>query len=441
MTTIALENPEAELAVLGSVLLDGAEVLALVRPHLPVPGAFASAVHATLYAAILATCDAGHPIEPVSVRTTLAGRGVTNADQVIEQAVDAAITSAHVEHHARLVRETWRRRQADAEAARLRSALADPEVPVELALSRIVERLAAQQRPVEAARPTMAGALHTVLTHLEHLARTERETVGVPSGFAGLDALTDGWRPGKLIIVAARPSEGKTALGLQFATAAVSQPDADPVEYVSLEMGRDELLERLLSAEAGINLKRLRNGRVFDAEFPKLSRASQALSSRANLGIEEHATTPAMIRLHAQCQAALAPRGRLGLLVVDYLQLMSAGVATTNRDREIGEITKALKRLARDLQIPVLLLSQLTRANARENRPPELYDLRDSGNIEQDADQVLMVHWPDGKNPKGPTAMDLYVRKNRDGATGKVLLAFETWTGRLWEVGNRELAA
>lgn len=440
MTTLALENPDAELAVLGSLLLDG-QVLAVVRPILPVPGAFASGLHAALYAAILAIADQGHPIEPVSLRTTLAGRGVINADEAIIEAIDAAITPAHVEHHAKLVRETWRRRQADAEAVRLRTALADPETPVELALSGIVERLAAQQRPLEEARPTMAAALCTVLDNLEQLAREERRTVGIPSGFDGLDALTDGWRPGKLIIVAARPSEGKTALGLQFATAAVSQPGADPIEYISREMGRDELLERLLATEAGINLKRLRSRRVFDSEYPKLMTASQALSVRPNIGIEEHADTPAMIRLHAQCQGALAPRGRLGLIVVDYLQLLSAGFTTSNRDREIGEITKALKRMARDLQLPVILLSQLTRANARENRAPELYDLRDSGNIEQDADQVLMVHWPDGKNPDGPTAVDLYVRKNRDGATGKVTLAFETWTGRIWEVGQRLEAA
>ena len=435
MTDTALHQSEAEECVLGALILDPHR-LAAVRPLLPSPAAFTDKGRASVYAAILAVFDTGQPLDFVTLAAEIRrqGGGGDSAEVQIAELLDAAVTSANVEAHALLVLDAWRRRQAVGEADRLKKAATDATIPLRDAVAEVCQRLVpiGTGDPSEKPRSLPAIFLDTLMD-LERRTAAGQRVLGLSTGFEGLDELTDGWQPGTLTIVAARPSRGKTALALAIARTAAQQA---PVDFVSIEMNEDQLVARLLQAEIGRDLRHIRRDAGLFARYaPALSEASSALS-HLPMVFDCRSRTPSRIRLEQQALAA--QRGQpTGLLVIDYLGLMHADQPQQNRDRELGSITGALKAMARELRVPVLLLCQLNRSSDREARPPELHDLRDSGNIEQDADDVLMLHWPEGKPERGPAVVDLYARKVRNGHTGKVPLLFEPWTQRWFEAGER----
>lgn len=425
LDTIA--QPTAEESVLGALLLDPA-CLARVRPLLPIATAFADPQHQAVYAAVLAVFDAKEPVDHITLSAKMRAAGHAESELLLAQLIDCAVTSANVEAHARLVFDAWRRRQAMAEADRLRKAANDPALNLSAVIAETCQRLVPIGTDQVAAQSRrLTSVLWEVMEDLEQGVRNQQAVRGIPTGLDALDDLTDGWQPGILTILAARPSRGKTSLGLLFALEAAKR--GEPVDVVSIEMTEDELVARMFQSEIGRDLRQLRkDASLFNAYAPKLAQAAGMLST---LPIEIDCASKTVARIRLEQQAAMSRRGRpTGLLVIDYLGLMDADTPQQNRDRELGAITAGLKALAKDLRVAVLLLAQLNRSSDRESRPPELFDLRDSGNIEQDATDVMMLHWPEGKPDRGAVPVDLYLRKNRNGRTGKIPLLFEPWSQR-----------
>jgi replicative DNA helicase len=259
---------------------------------------------------------------------------------------------------------------------------------------------------------------------------------GLSTGFSELDKLTNGLQPGQLVIVAGRPAMGKSTLAMDFARHAALHersdefPDGIPTAYFSLEMGHVELTERLLSAESNVPLAVLLNpaagnaGRPDDRDWSAIERTRDAFS-RSTLMFDDSASM-SLMEIRAACRS-MAAKSRLGLVVIDYLQLLSSTQQVESRQQEVSEFSRSLKLLAKELDVPVIALSQLNRGpEQRQDKKPQLSDLRESGSIEQDADMVLLVHRPDQYDPDDrPGEADIIVAKNRNGKTGTVTLTFE----------------
>lgn len=420
---------EPERAVLGGILL-WPEGLARVRPLLSSPDCFGGSMARTVYRAVLQLADAGTPIDSVTLHSQLG-----QSDEMAVFAadlIDAATTPGNLEHHARIVLEGYRRRAATTAAEELSRLAADPAIGVSEALSRVSSRLV----PLAAADPlaerkSLASVLWEAMRRTEERVKAGASLLGPSTGFDLLDDLTDGPSPGELWVLAARPSEGKTALGLHL-TRQAAEHDG-PVLFFSLEMGPEELIERLLSSEAGASLRWARKYPEYFNRYASRIAMAAGVLSKLPIALDATARSAATIRLTVQNEI-LSGR-RPSLVLIDYLGLMQADAEAENRNNELGRISADLKRMARDFQLPVIALHQLNRSSVKENREPQLHDLRDSGEIEQNADVVPMLHWPEGPaTERGKaTAVDLYVRKERNGERGKVPLLFETWTQRFRE--------
>ncbi|HKV74570.1 MAG TPA: DnaB-like helicase C-terminal domain-containing protein [Gemmatimonadales bacterium] len=435
MTTFPTVQLEAEQAVLGALLLD-AQSLHRIGTILPAPEAFTEKLHRDVFTACRRLVERRVDVDPVTIRHELEAIGVAVDLPALSDLVDAVPTSANIEFHANIVADAWRRRRLNAEGERLIRASLDPALDLAALVPETMQRLVGAYQVGQATpEVTYRESLHRALDRLEQEANTGAPLRGLSTGFEAWDELTDGFRPGQQIVLAGRPSEGKSALALRVAAAVAAH---GPVLYLSREMPRDELVERLLSSQARVTLKRLRNRQVFDNEFPRLARAAGELHG-LNLHFDSHTKTAAGVRFAAECLKA--QQGALALVVVDYLQLLDYQGKASTRDLQIGEITAGFKQLAMDLQTCVLTLSQLNRKNVTDGRRPELHDLRDSGNIEQDADQVAMIYWPEAEIEKGPTPVDLLLRKNRNGPKGSVPLCFETWTGHWFTPPSQRSAA
>jgi replicative DNA helicase len=251
---------------------------------------------------------------------------------------------------------------------------------------------------------------------------------GVPSGFIDLDRITAGFQPSDLIIIAARPSMGKTALALNIAAHAAMNVDPPVgVAFFSLEMSKEQLALRMLCSEARVDSARARSGYLGEKDFPKLAHAA-ARMSEASIYIDDNSNTTALT-LKAKCRRLKRERAKnLGLIMVDYMQLMGSAKPGENREKEIAEISRSLKSLAKELQIPVIALSQLNRqVESRENRRPMLADLRESGAIEQDADVIAFIYREEmykGKESKEPGVAEIIVAKQRNGPTDTAKLTY-----------------
>jgi len=269
--------------------------------------------------------------------------------------------------------------------------------------------------------------LHVELDKLHALSREGTSLTGTPSGFKDLDEITGGFQAGNLIIIAARPAMGKSALVCNIAEKAAVDHDR-AVALFSLEMAEAELAQRFVASQARIKGEELRKGRVAEERWSKILKASDRLA-KAPLWIDDSSDVGLLEirakarRLHTQCQ------GGLGLIIVDYLQLMRTDSRYDNRVTAIGELSRGLKVLARELGVPVIALSQLSRAvEQRSPKKPLLSDLRESGNLEQDADLVMFIYRDDyyeKENSERPGEADLIIAKHRNGAVGKVTLTFQ----------------
>jgi len=268
------------------------------------------------------------------------------------------------------------------------------------------------------------STLQDSLAQLEALFERDGQLTGVPTGFRDLDEVLLGWQPSNLIVVAARPGQGKTAFALGTATHAAVEVGR-PVVFFSLEMGYLELTQRILAAEAAVDSRLLRTGRIPETDWSRISRAVGRLAE-APLFIDDNPHLTVM-DMRAKCRRLKAQYGDLALVVVDYLQLMSTPKKAENRQVEVSELSRGLKVLARDLDVPVLALSQLNRSlEYRADKRPMLADLRESGALEQDSDIVAFIYRDDTYHPDSPDkgVAEVIVAKHRNGPTAKIRLAF-----------------
>jgi replicative DNA helicase len=280
-------------------------------------------------------------------------------------------------------------------------------------------------------------AVETAIDEIEAAKGRGGLMTGIPTGFAELDELTNGLHPGQLIIVAARPALGKSTLALDFARACSIKHNLPSVIF-SLEMGRNEIAMRLLSAEARVALHHMRSGSMTDEDWTRLARQMPAVTE-APLYIDDSPNL-SMMEIRAKCRR-LKQRNDLQMIVIDYLQLMQTGGSRRpeSRQQEVSEMSRNLKLLAKELEVPVIALSQLNRGpEQRTDKKPMVSDLRESGSIEQDADMVILLHREDAYEKESPRAgeADLIVAKHRNGPTATITVAFQGHYSRFVDMAN-----
>jgi replicative DNA helicase len=395
---------------------------------------FFSERHGALFAALVAMAERSAPIDFVSVGEALTARGdlqkVGGRSYLVELA-SLVSSSAHLLHHARIVRETALLRRLIRESTEILSEAyhtrsAGEEVG-EL-LDRAEHRICsvAAQRATQDAEP-IASAIQETFRRIDSASHRTGLT-GLPTGYFDLDDMLCGLNGGDLLILAARPSMGKTALALNIvdhaATHAPQWLEEQPsVLMFSLEMGRQALVSRMLCARARVDAHKLRTGRIPNTDYAELARAAGELEG-ARIFIDDMPGLSVMA-LRSRARRFRAKHG-LHLIVIDYLQLMSSP-GSESRQQEISTISRGLKDLARELEVPVLALSQLSRAvESREDKRPQLADLRESGSIEQDADVVMLLYRPEYYAPSEENRglAEVHVAKQRNGPTGPVRLQF-----------------
>ncbi len=417
-------NLEAEESLIGAMLLSRDAISAAIERC----GAadFYKPSHAQVFSAITSIYNRAEPADAVTVAEELRRAGVLDdiggaAVLVALQSNTPAISNASryaaiVEEHALLRRLIG----VANEIAELGYGLPDDvTAAVDQAETMVFE--VAQRRTVDSVAP-ISYLLDQTLDRLEQLIDRGEEITGVPTGYNDLDRLLAGLQPSNLVVVGARPSMGKTAFALGAAVHAAMT--GLPVLFFSLEMSHLELAQRVLSAEARVDATRMRNGRLLNTDYTKVTNAISRLSA-APLHIDDNPNVTVMdIRARAR---RMKSREGLGLVVVDYLQLMSGRNSAENRQVEISEISRGLKILARELNIPVVALSQLSRTlESRADKRPMLADLRESGAIEQDADVVMFIYRDELYNRETAErgSAQIIVSKHRSGPTGSVELAF-----------------
>jgi replicative DNA helicase len=423
------QNVEAEQSVLGAMLLDRDAIARAI--DIVSATDFYRDAHRVIFEAILRLFDRTEPVDLITVTEEL--RRASQLEAVggvtyLATLANGVPTAANVEHYARIVSEKSLLRRlisaATAIAGRAFESREDTDVILDQAEQAI---FSISQHFKSAGFQSLKDILVRAFEHVEQLYENKGSAIGVPTGFPELDELTSGLQPSELVVLAARPSMGKTTLALNVAChAAVGQ--RIPVALFSLEMAGEQVALRMLCGEARVPSHRLRTGFLRDEDWPRLSEALGRLSE-APIYVDD---TPSIGVMELRARARrLHAEHRIGLVVIDYLQLMHAHGRLENRQQEISEITRALKALARELNVPVLALSQLSRAvEQREKRRPQLSDLRESGAIEQDADVVAFIYFdPDAPAEKRDLA-EIIVAKQRNGPTGSISLTFLRDHGR-----------
>ncbi len=433
-------SQEAEQAVLGAMLLD--QDAALLATELVLDEMFYREGNRRLFRAMVSLVERRTVIDHVTLREELGRRGeldaVGGADYLADL-VDAVPTAANLEYHARIVKDkAILRRLIETSTGIITEAYDGRSTASDLldkAESRIFQ--ISQERGSEGFS-RLKEMLWPTMERIEALQRSGKSITGVPSGFVDLDRLTSGFQPSELVIVAARPSMGKTAFCLNIATHAAVEGEG--VAIFSLEMSRDQLVQRMLTAEARVDSQRVRQGGLRDADFTNLARAAGVLQS-CPVWIDD---TPSLSLLEMRSKARrLKADNDIKMVVVDYLQLMRSPEYAENRVQEISDISRSLKALARELAVPVVALSQLSRASEQRGgeRRPILSDLRDSGAIEQDADLVMFIHRPeyyDREDESKKGLADIMLAKNRNGPTGDVQLRFSREYTRFDSFSSRD---
>ena len=422
---------ETEKVLLGTILVDPNQLMTIVE-ILP-PGRslwFYEESHRIIYDSMVTLMERGDAIDMETVSDVLRRRG--HLDKIggsvyLAELMECVVTTANTSHHSKIIRDkALYRGMINIGSDILSSAYAQEDLP-EL-LNRMQEALlsisGAQSTP---AFSTLNDLISNTIRHAQHA--DERDLTGVHTGFHELNALTSGFQNSNLIIVAARPSAGKSAIALQFALAAAQSLNGLPVAIFSLEMSREELGVRILCSEARVDSQRMKRGFIDNGEWALLMTASHRMD---NLPILiDDTSSLSVLDIRARAKRLQTERG-LGMVIVDYLQLISSsGKRKENRQQEVSEISRDLKILAKDLNVPMIVLSQLNREVEHRNPPvPVLSDLRDSGALEQDSDLVLFIYRGDIFEPTTDVGAKLIIAKQRNGPTGNVRLIFNNTFAR-----------
>ena len=419
-------NLEAERAVIGSCLIDP-DALAKVATFLR-PTDFFRERHGWIFEAMLRLSAKHEPVsDTVMILDELKEMGKEIDPWLLTEIIAETPTAIYVEHYGRIVEETSIRRQMIFASGKTAELAYDETVPLKDALNKAEQtmfgisegRIGKDMTPIRA-------IMSKVVDRIDFLSKNPDKVGGIPTGFTILDRLLGGLQKSDLIILAARPAMGKTSFALSIAQHAAKH-HASRVAFFSLEMSNDQLVQRLLSMETGIDSHRLRLGAIHDEEWPIMLEAANLLANTRIMIDDTPAASVNDIRTKAR---RLHAENGLDLIIIDYMQLMS-GMGNSrnqeNRQQEISYISRSLKGLARELDIPIIALSQLSRAvESRSDKRPMLSDLRESGAIEQDSDVVLFIYREDYyvEDTDRQNIADILVAKHRHGATGTVSLYF-----------------
>lgn len=424
------QSIEAEQSVLGAVLIDRdamIEIAEFLKPE-----DFYRQAHARIYAVMLDLSERREPIDIVTVSEALERSGDLEAiggRAYLGTLTNQTPTAVHAAQYARIVERKSLLRNLIGAAGKIAGIGYEDPAEVQEAIDRAESELfAVSQRRIGAGFSALKGLLHEAYDRLDYLHAHRGEMSGIRTGFQDLDTLTTGLQKSDLVIIAARPSVGKTSLALNIAEHA-SVKDKKSVGIFSLEMSKEQLVLRLLSSVANIDSQRLRTGFLEEMDFARIAPAMNALSE-APIYIDD---TPNITTMELRTKARrLQAEAGVDLIIVDYLQLMQSSTTTrdANRVQEVSEISRGLKALARELKVPVIALSQLSRQpEMRESKEPRLSDLRESGSIEQDADLVMFL-WREKERGSDDQVTDgevvkLKLSKHRNGPTGEIDLWFK----------------
>ncbi|WP_100332672.1 replicative DNA helicase [Bacillus xiapuensis] len=420
------QSIEAEQAVLGAIFLEPSALT--VASEILIPEDFYRSAHQKIYNTMLKLNDHGEAVDVVTVTEELAA--VKELEDVggvsyLTELAESTPTAANIEYYARIVEEKSLLRRLIRTATHIAQEGYSREDEVDALLSE------AEKSIMEVAQRKNTSAFHTIkdvlvrtYDNIELLHNRKGDVTGIPTGFAELDRMTAGFQRNDLIIVAARPSVGKTAFALNIAQNVATKTNEN-VAIFSLEMGAEQLVMRMLCAEGNINAQNLRTGSLTDEDWRKLT---MAMGSLSNSGIYIDDTPGVRIgEIRSKCRRLKQEHG-LGMILIDYLQLIQgSGRSGENRQQEVSEISRSLKALARELEVPVIALSQLSRGvEQRQDKRPMMSDIRESGSIEQDADIVAFLYRDDyyDKESENKNIIEIIIAKQRNGPVGTVQLAF-----------------
>ncbi len=424
------------MSTLGAMMLDPTaieKVLEILRPE-----DFYHPAHQTICEVIYSLHERRMAVDLLTVQEELRRRNQLEEVGGLPALVaitESVPTASNAEYYARIVEEKAILRRLVHASHEILRLVDEPDLSVQEIVD-LSEHAVFQvsQRRMGRTFVQIGEKILDSLEHFEEIQNSGRGILGIPTHFPALDRLTSGLQPAELIVLAARPSVGKTSLALNIAEN-VALRENRPVAIFSLEMSSDQLVQRLLCSLAGVDMERIRHGQLSEEDWQRLRMAAERLF-RAPIYIDD-TTSLSPLEMRAKCRRLRAQTGDLALIVIDYLQLMrSSNRRVENRNQEIGEIARALKQLAREFHVPVLVLSQLSRSiEKRENKRPILSDLRDSGSIEAEADVVMFIHrenpLADKEGEKAiikasqDTDAEIIIAKQRNGPIGKVILRFQ----------------
>ena len=423
------QNIEAEMSVLGALMLDKDAIIKVA--NLIREGDFYKDAHNLIYETMIELYEQREPIDVLSLSNRLEEKA--KLEQIGGSSYLASLaanvpSSSNIVHYAKIVQKKSTLRKLILTASEILELGYKEDEDVEKILDSAEQKLfAVSQKYLKQDFVPIRSILEAAFNRIDELHKGDHKLRGVPSGFSDLDGILAGFQKSDLVILAARPSIGKTTLALDFARQ-IAIKEKIPVGIFSLEMSSDQLIDRMLAAESGVDLWRLRTGRLKtgegDDDFQRIGEAMGVLSE-APVFIDDAGSANIMeIRTMAR---RLQSEHKVGVIIVDYLQLMEGRSGGDNRVNEISEISRALKQLARELNIPIIALSQLSRAvESRSPQIPKLSDLRESGSIEQDADVVMFLYREDREKPDTPNKniVEVHVAKHRNGPIGKMSLYF-----------------
>ncbi|KYD17544.1 hypothetical protein B4119_3967 [Parageobacillus caldoxylosilyticus] len=420
------QSIEAEQAVLGAVFLDPSALT--LASEILIPEDFYRAAHQKIFHAMLRVADKGEPVDLVTVTAELAD--TQQLEEVggvsyLSELADSVPTAANVEYYARIVEEKSVLRRLIRTASSIAQDGYTREDEVDVLLDEAERKIMEiSQRKHSGTFKNIKDVLVQTYDNIEMLHNRKGEVTGIPTGFTELDRMTSGFQRSDFIIVAARPSVGKTAFALNIAQNVATKTNEN-VAIFSLEMSAQQLVMRMLCAEGNINAQNLRTGKLTPEDWGKLT---MAMGSLSNAGIYIDDTPSIRVSdIRAKCRRLKQESG-LGMIVIDYLQLIQgSGRNRENRQQEVSEISRSLKALARELEVPVIALSQLSRSvEQRQDKRPMMSDIRESGSIEQDADIVAFLYRDDyyNKDSENKNIIEIIIAKQRNGPVGTVQLAF-----------------
>ncbi len=438
-------SEDAEQAVISAMLIDQEAVLRAIE-HVD-DTMFYAERHRRIFRSMVLITERGGVVDPLTLSEELSRRGELEAaggKDYIGFLVDAVPTAANIEYHAQIVREkAILRRLIEVSTAIVAEAFEGRSTASQLLDEAESKIFAVSQQQTRDGFTRIKELLWPTMERIESAAKGGKTITGVASGYNDLDEMTSGFQPADLVIVAARPSMGKTAFTLNIAQYAAIEHNVG-IAFFSLEMSKSSLVQRMITAEARIDAQRIRKGMLRDDDFPRLARAAGILSS-APVWIDD---TPGMTLLEMRSKARrLKADSDIGMVIVDYLQLMSGPTNSESRQQEVSQISRGLKALAKELNVPVIALSQLSRAPEQrtgDNKRPQLSDLRESGAIEQDADLIMFLYrqeFYDGPVDKDGNSLEgkaeVIVGKQRNGPTGIVNLFFQKQFTRFENLSTR----